>query len=251
MGEDLNSVYEANVTIISNEFLEKYLADSNSDYLKVYLFYLWKRNQKLSVKEVADELNLTDNDVERAIKYWIKQKAIQKKNVQDKNVLNKNDNSDESSIDNSNDNNKNINFENVIKMRNAKNKVEDQGSLEDVMFYAEKMLPNISSNQAMLFEYLFNEYKFSSAVIQYLIDYCVDSNKTDNRYMRKIATSWYELGLKTVDDIKKNQEEYLMSKSKTRKRTVKNNEIIDNKRSNDYYDNIFEEEVKKRMSKVK
>ena len=69
--------------------------------------------------------------------------------------------------------------------------------------------------------------------------------------MRKVATSWFELGLKTVDDIKKNQEEYLMSKSKTKKRVIKRNEKITNKREADYYEKIFDEDIKKRMSKVK
>ena len=42
MEELYNSLYGNNVTIISNEFLDKYLADADPAYIKVFLFYLWK-----------------------------------------------------------------------------------------------------------------------------------------------------------------------------------------------------------------
>ena len=57
MGEELRNLYNANVTIISNDFLEKYLADVNPEFLKVYLYFLWRGKENLSFEDVANELN--------------------------------------------------------------------------------------------------------------------------------------------------------------------------------------------------
>ena len=42
MEELFDSLYGSNVTIISNEFLEKFLSDVSPEKIKVFLFYFWK-----------------------------------------------------------------------------------------------------------------------------------------------------------------------------------------------------------------
>jgi DnaD/phage-associated family protein len=57
------------------------MADANGDYIKVYLFMLRHRGEKYGIKDAADALNLTDNDVQRAIRYWEKQGVFSEKEM--------------------------------------------------------------------------------------------------------------------------------------------------------------------------
>ena len=69
MEELYNSLYGNNATIISNEFLDKYLSDADPKYIKVFLFYLWKGiKEGYTISETSDEIDLTEDDIEMAIK---------------------------------------------------------------------------------------------------------------------------------------------------------------------------------------
>ena len=70
MGTNIDDRLAVHATCISNDFLDRYMAAANGDYIKVYLFMLRHRGEKFSVKDAADALNLTDNDIERAVRYW-------------------------------------------------------------------------------------------------------------------------------------------------------------------------------------
>ena len=41
MGWGINSMFQANVTLVANAFIDEYLALANGDYVKVYLFLLF------------------------------------------------------------------------------------------------------------------------------------------------------------------------------------------------------------------
>ena len=63
----------ADVTLISNLFLDKYMPRANGEYVKVYLYILRCSTMSdaiLSVDSIASSLELTEADVTRALKYW-------------------------------------------------------------------------------------------------------------------------------------------------------------------------------------
>ena len=72
MGTNIVDNLAVRATCISDDFLDKYLGTANGDYIKVYLYILRHRGEKYSVEAAADSLNLTDNDIERAVRYWEK-----------------------------------------------------------------------------------------------------------------------------------------------------------------------------------
>lgn len=73
MKTDLDDKLAVDATCVSNDFLDHYMADANGDYVKVYLYILRHRGERYTVSDAADALNLTDNDIERAVRYWEKQ----------------------------------------------------------------------------------------------------------------------------------------------------------------------------------
>ena len=230
MGEEIQTLYDTNVTLVSNDFLNNHLADANPEYIRVYLYFLWKKNEKLTYEDIADALNLTENDVERATKYWIKQKVIQRGKIAKSNP-------------------KDDAVEKIEKETAQKKDIENKSDknrdkeIKEISLYAEKMLPGFSSVQKKLFEYIYDECDMSVDMIMFLIDHCIEKGITTNSYMKKIAVSWYEQGIKTTKQAKKFVEEYSIKKTAVKKSVKKVN--FENTRKVDY-DSIFLDDIKKR-----
>ena len=64
----------ADVTAVSNIFIDEYMKDANDAQLKVYLYLLRMTGANLptGISDLADKFNHTEKDVLRALKYWEK-----------------------------------------------------------------------------------------------------------------------------------------------------------------------------------
>ncbi|MCR5147793.1 MAG: DnaD domain protein [Eubacterium sp.] len=60
---------------ISNNFIDYYMVGANGDFVKVYLYLvrLYSCGRPVSVSDIADYFQCTENDVCRAIRYWVKE----------------------------------------------------------------------------------------------------------------------------------------------------------------------------------
>ena len=70
MNLGLKNLMSVNVTVVSNEFIDTYMAKANGAYVKVFLYLLRHENEDLTVSAIADALNHTEADVKRALAYW-------------------------------------------------------------------------------------------------------------------------------------------------------------------------------------
>lgn len=60
-------------TMVSNTFIDKYMPSANGEFVKVYLYILRTAlggGCSVSVSDIADNFNNTENDVIRALNYW-------------------------------------------------------------------------------------------------------------------------------------------------------------------------------------
>ena len=219
MEELYENLYGNNVTVLSNEFLSKYLSDTKPEYIKVFLFYLWKGlKENYSIEEVSNELDLDENVIEMALKFWIKKKLMKKECLV--NYSNKASNTVSNAA-------KLVDFDEKKKALINKNR-KDYSEIEaNLLFVAEKLIgQTLSERQINLIAKCYNEYGFDESVIQYLFEYCSDKARTDKgkkdaRYIKSIADSWYEQNVKTVADAKKAIESFekgLGTKSKASKK---------------------------------
>ncbi|MGN0437389.1 MAG: DnaD domain protein [Lachnospiraceae bacterium] len=64
---------------VSNFFIDYYMTDANGEFVKVYLYLvrLLHSGKSLTISDIADHFNLTQKDICRAIKYWIKEGVLQ------------------------------------------------------------------------------------------------------------------------------------------------------------------------------
>lgn len=64
---------------ISNFFIDYYMTEANGEFVKVYLYLvrLLNSGRAVTVADIADHFNLTEKDICRAIRYWIKEGVLQ------------------------------------------------------------------------------------------------------------------------------------------------------------------------------
>ena len=67
------------IVSLPSEFIDEYMLKANGDYIKVYLFMLRNAGRLINPEIIADALELTIKDVERAIAYWCKSGILIKK----------------------------------------------------------------------------------------------------------------------------------------------------------------------------
>ncbi len=72
----MKSSLKLNATMVANEFIDRYMAGANGEYVKVYLYILRHEGQIRDAGQIADDLNHTESDVRRAIGYWVRQGVL-------------------------------------------------------------------------------------------------------------------------------------------------------------------------------
>lgn len=69
----LKNKFQANATLLPNDFIDNYMIDANGEFVKVYLFLLRHLDDpcsSLTLSTIADCLNNTEKDILRAFRYW-------------------------------------------------------------------------------------------------------------------------------------------------------------------------------------
>lgn len=77
----MKSCLKLNATMVANEFIDKYMAGANGEYVKVYLYILRHEGQIRDVGQIADGLNHTESDVKRAVGYWVRLGVLEEESV--------------------------------------------------------------------------------------------------------------------------------------------------------------------------
>lgn len=235
MEELFDSLYGSNVTIISNEFLEKFLSDVSPEKIKVFLFYFWKGiKEGYTISEASNEIDLPEKDIEMALKFWIKKKIFKKDclvydRVEKKSVAEKTNNL--------------VDFQTKKNELINKNRKSFEDIESDLLFQAERLLgQTMSERQQALIARCYNEYGFDEGLIQYLLEYCANKDQRNAKYMAAVAESWYEQKIKNADDAKKYTDGFEKnSKAKSKKRV--------NVIGRDEYNKMFMNSVLKNKAK--
>ena len=112
---------------------------------------------------------------------------------------------------------------------------------KNLLFVAERLLGQpLSERQQALIAKCYNDYSFEEGLIHYLLEYCSNKSSTNVKYISAIATSWYEEGIKSVEEAKKFTESFTNYKKttpKTKKKT--NTKLVDR----DEYNKMFKESL--------
>lgn len=181
----------SNYTPVSNIFIDKFMPKARGEFVKVYLLglkYCVSGELGVSSQIMAGALHLLETDVLNAWNYWNDENVIRMVPVD-------------------NMGNYNIEFlelsdvpeikEDSINLLEELNKNSTKDMLQDI----EKLLGRpLSSKEMTMYIGWLKDFNFSPELILLLIQYCASKGKTDCRYIEKIALSWFDSKIKTVDD---------------------------------------------------
>lgn len=190
------------VTAVQNEFLDRYMPHANGEFVKIYLYLLRcaGAGRELSLSSIADIFDHTEKDVLRALLYWEKLHLLRLSYGSKGELL-------EIALD----------APNQAPLETcAPGKVEDKApspariaqlsqekEIRQLFFIAEQYLQRpLSSSEQSDFIYYYDTLKFSSDLIEYLLEYCISKGSSSRHYMRKVALSWAEAGISTVRQAK-------------------------------------------------
>ena len=198
------TIYQNNYTdstVISNRFIDEYMADANDAQLKIYLYLLRTVNARLdtSIGDIADKFNYTEKDVKRALTYWEKKRLLfldydSHKNITGIHLL------DSSAIANPSVNTAvtypfvntapheqpQLPLEKPIYTADQLRDFKADENTARLLFVAEQYLKKpLSPNDMQTIFFIMDKLGFSEDLTDYLIQYCVDRGKRDLRYIEK------------------------------------------------------------------
>ena len=220
---DLKLGLPANVTVVSNEFIDQYMAAANGEYVKVFLYLLRHEREDLDLASIADALNHTEADVKRALAYWKRTGVLTEDDREEA------DGREEFAPDPQIPERKRENFE--PDLRTPERKQEDFEPTRRILGREESRLPEtgdtyermrrLSSDEefsALLyavqqylgktftqiecekFAFFYDGLHMSGELLEYLAAYCAGGGHSSIRYIEKVAISWYQAGIRTREE---------------------------------------------------
>ncbi|NLM48613.1 MAG: DnaD domain protein [Epulopiscium sp.] len=198
-------------TPIHNEFIDKYLPKADGNFVKVYIFlYRCYYHQKpsLSTKDISEKLGLLESDVIKAFQYWAEQGLIHFKQNDDMITIGFQIPSDKEIKEDSPKNS-------VHKKVHIYHETRPNYSPEELSIYmknpeishlfkiAERYLGRmLNHNDLQILYSLYDWLRLPVDVIELLLEHCISNNHRSIRYIEKVAITWAEEGINTLEKAK-------------------------------------------------
>ena len=234
----LLSDYPHNHISVPRVFIDKYMADANGEFVKVYLFLLRcmgsSASSDCSISAIADHFNYTEKDILRALKYWEKVGVIGLelnsnnqltglcfKDLTGGVQLSRVSAEKEISIANTVVSEAPVveSFSAVApkatKTKKAPSSKKREYTLDEIkefhnnhevselLFIIETYLKHpLNSTEMNTVFFWYDALKFSGELIEYLVEYCITNGHASLRYMDKVALGWAENGIDSIEKAK-------------------------------------------------
>lgn len=200
----MKSDLKVEATLVSNAFIDTYMAEANGEFVKVYLCLLRmlsERDSMPGVSELADRLQTTEKDVQRALTYW-----------QSKGVFMIESGSEEAAAMAAPE-------PEVLPAHNTSlGDLGEDADFAQLLYIAERYKgAPLSRTECDTFAYLYGDLKLSGELLEYLVEQCISNGHKSVRYMEAIALDWHRSGIATVEQAKQSglyrKEEYAVLKA--------------------------------------
>lgn len=221
---------QATFTVIPNRFLDEYMPKANGEFVKVYLYLLRCSNtaSPISISDIADQMNHTENDVLRALRYWEQEGLLKLSFAQDtsskgKGALLNGITLCEYGISGTPAASEEVSGYSDSEAAASRftappkpnytraqlKKFLGSEDIEQILYVAQKYLgTTLSDTDTNTILYFYDSLHFSADLVEYLIEYCVSIGQRSMRYIEKVALSWAEKGYHTVEQAKENATTY-------------------------------------------
>ena len=235
----IRTCFPQDVTILSNEFLDRFMPQANGEFVKIYLYLLRASSLtdfRFHLGTIADALNCTDMDVLRALRYWEKTGVLRVRADADNEITEiifvnfcnpaawegdafatprevsasaaQTVASAETGASASEEDSA-ATPQKIQITADERDRLSTQEEVSQMIFIAEQYLGRtLSKKDSDLLLYLYSKCGFSADLIDYLIDYCVSNGHKAYGYIREVAFAWHAAGVRTIDEAKAHSADY-------------------------------------------
>ena len=204
---------------IYNSFVDRFIKEANPSYIKVYLYLLRhiSAGNSISFGRMSSDIGLIKSDIISAFKYWAENGVITYNDDPENIELGLNNldnapiadsnlkrNSFELSEPKSEEDNRlyqpNDSVSSSYKANVVVKAIHDDEKLAHLFSIIQQMLnKNLSSNDYKIIYSFIDYLKLPEQVVIILFEYCISINKTNMRYIEKIAYSWADNGINSTE----------------------------------------------------
>ena len=201
---NIKSSFLVNGTMVSNHFIDEYMALANGEYIKEYLFLIRHEGEEVSVSMIADALNHTEADVMRALTYWKKAGVLNEVAVSKPETTFAAASETACSVKPAEERKKETTREGRKSYTPEQiNGLAGDEDFSQLLYIAQKYLNKVfTQRDCEVFAYLYDGIHMPVELLEYVVEYCVQGGHTSLRYIETVAISWHEKGFKTVDNAK-------------------------------------------------
>ncbi len=184
--------YILNTSVLSNNFsipnivVDNHINNVSYNYIKVLLYILRNFNKSISINEISNKFDMSISDINNSIDYWISNSILPLEIKSNSNFKNNNVNIIKSSFATINDSN--IKNQELIQF------------LEHVQYILSRPITNIEKN---IFSEIIDNTNLPIDVILMAVEYSLQINKPNIKYIKKICEEWYKKNIITHDKAEK------------------------------------------------
>jgi DnaD/phage-associated family protein len=226
-------------TVISNDFIDNYMASANGEYVKVYLYVL-RAGGNASCDEIADALEMTSTDAARAVNYWSKRGllSLHEDEAQSREAAGAAQAAGEAqAMDaartealaqtaDAAQTAEGIPAEDAAETAAAAgvpqddraehtdpgvdlDKLQGDEEFEALLYSLQQYMGRTFGQKDMeSLAYMYDSLHMSVELLEYLAEICVKRGRTSSRYMEAIARDWADKGITTVEAAKAETSQY-------------------------------------------
>lgn len=186
-------------------FIEKFLPHANATFVKIYLYSLGIAAQGGSAdySAIASALGLLESDVMQAFNYWAEKGILKNEND---NIIFGNMQTDSAPVSAPPKPMTDAPAERSGRPSYAPsevaNAIADNSTLSEMVMLAQEILgKTLNPSDTETLYWFYDGLKFSPEVILMLLEYCVSKEKRRMSYIEKVAVSWHERGITSMEAV--------------------------------------------------
>ncbi len=204
-------------------FVDKYMPEANATFVKVYLYGLrlcYSPDKQINNKNIAEALGILESDVVLAWKYWEEQGIIKQNDGIEFVDLTLTNTKPEKPA------------KPTYKAREMAIAVANNPDVALLVEHAENIFGKTLSTSETSTLYSFYDWLgLPAEVVLILLEYCADIDKSNMRYIEKVAIEWAERGIdsmeKATEYIEKKEEKNEISKKFKRLLKISGRDLSD------------------------
>lgn len=187
------------------EFINKYMINANATYVKVYLYGLakcYEDGADISNAAIADALDILETDVSKAWRYWKKVGLVHSegKGTLVFDTIAQTPKKEAPAAESTTAETEKP----KATMKDIAKALDINPKMKETVGMAEQLLKKPLSQREItsLYDFMQN-YAMTQEMVLVLLEYCVTLDKTSFSYIEKVAESWHEQGVNTLDEATK------------------------------------------------